>query len=267
MRLINTATREITEFFGDSIPTTYAILSHRWGKEEITFQKWMNNSSDVYKLSSRQGFCKIDSFCDQAGKNGIDWAWVDTCCIDKTSSQELSEAINSMFTWYQNSSVCYVYLHDYHQNSFDPTSLRSCEWFYRGWTLQELIAPRKVEFYNSNWQHFGTKSNSNMCAEISAITGIDLEFLLGADLESASIAKKMSWASTRKTGRLEDMAYSLLGIFAISMPLLYGEGSEAFRRLQQEIMKTYPTDHSLYAWGTPVEEMGVIKWGRRVLAS
>ncbi|KAI1473462.1 HET-domain-containing protein [Daldinia eschscholtzii] len=257
MRLINTVTGKMEEFFGDSIPTKYAILSHRWGKEEVTFREWMNKSFDICQFSSRKGIRKIGSFCRQAREDDINWAWVDTCCIDKTSSQELSEAINSMFAWYHNSSVCYVYLHDYHRNDFDAPSLRMCEWFFRGWTLQELIAPRRVEFYNSQWQRFGAKSESNMCAIVSSITGIDSEFLLGADLESASIAKKMSWASNRETGRLEDMAYSLLGIFDINMPLLYGEGSKAFRRLQEEIMKTYPMDHSLYAWGTTVRECSI----------
>ncbi|KAI1806533.1 HET-domain-containing protein [Daldinia bambusicola] len=257
MRLINTATKELEEFFDDSIPSKYAVLSHRWGNDEVTFQEWIRNLSDLSKLSSRQGYRKIASCCEQAREDDIEWVWVDTCCIDKTSSQELSEAINSMFAWYQNSSCCYVYLHDYHQDEFHAHSLRSCEWFFRGWTLQELIAPHEVVFYNSEWQSFGAKSDDYMYETISEITGIDSEFLLKGDLESASIAKKMSWASNRKTSRVEDMAYSLLGIFDINIPLLYGEGPKAFRRLQEEIMKTYPSDHSLFAWGTPVEKCSI----------
>lgn len=162
-----------------------------------------------------------------------------------------------MFHWYRNSSVCYAHLYNYEIADFDVAELEKCEWFFRGWTLQELIAPLKVDFYNKDWQRFATKSNRDVCQAISKITKIDNKFLLGSDLDSASIAKRMSWAAKRKSTRTEDTAYSLLGLFDISMPLLYGEGSKAFRRLQEEIMKTHPEDHSLYAWGIPVAECSI----------
>lgn len=179
------------------------------------------------------------------------------CCIDKASSQELSEAINSMFQWYWDSSVCYAYLQDYVSDTLDAASLEKSEWLYRGWTLQELIAPRKLVFYNKSWHCFGSKSDQNVCEVVSYITKIDVEFLLGSDLESASIAKRMSWASKRKTSRSEDIAYCLMGLFDINMPLLYGEGPKAFKRLQEEIIKQYPEDHSLYAWGVPVDKCSI----------
>ncbi|KAI1381943.1 heterokaryon incompatibility protein-domain-containing protein [Hypoxylon crocopeplum] len=256
MRLLNTETENIEEFFGEKIPLQYAVLSHRWGDEEVSLQDWLARSSRP-DVRAREGFRKIQLCCEQAKKDGIEWAWIDTCCIDKSSSQELSEAINSMFHWYGNSSVCYVHLFDYDSDTFDDTRLGDCEWFFRGWTLQELIAPQKVNFYNNNWEYFAAKSDPHMCQAISEITKIDAEFLLGSDLELASIAKRMSWASKRKTTRPEDTAYCLLGIFDINMPLLYGEGTKAFKRLQEEIMKLFPEDHSLYAWGTPVDKCSI----------
>lgn len=171
--------------------------------------------------------------------------WIDSCCIDKTSSAELSEAINSMFDWYRNSQACYAYLSDVNSPCDDPKSLteslESSKWFTRGWTLQELLAPRWVEFFDLNWNTLGTKSS--LQSEIEAITGISHLF----DFRNACIAQKMSWASRRETTRIEDEAYCLMGIFEVNMPLLYGEGSNAFVRLQLEILKT-SDDESIFAW-------------------
>ncbi|KAI1414886.1 HET-domain-containing protein [Hypoxylon sp. FL1857] len=256
MRLLNAKNGDMVEFFDESIPKRYAVLSHRWGDDEVSYHEWLARSLRP-ELRDRHGYHKIQLCCNQAIKDKIDWVWIDTCCIDKTSSQELSEAINSMFRWYRRSTICYAYLYDYKGSESNAASLAECEWFFRGWTLQELIAPRIVDFYNKDWQRFGSKSDKDVCKAISEITNIDAEFLLGADVESASVAKRMSWASKRKTSRTEDVAYCLLGIFDINMPLLYGEGHKAFHRLQEEILKTYPADHSLYAWGIPVDRCSV----------
>ncbi|KAI1634797.1 hypothetical protein F4809DRAFT_493086 [Biscogniauxia mediterranea] len=249
MRLLNTENGELKEFIGNQIPSEYAILSHRWGDQEVPYQDWLRRClfSDV---RSRYGYQKIKEFRDQAKRDGMRWAWVDT-------SQDLSEAINSMFSWYQNSSVCYVFLGDYNSDIFDASELDKCEWFLRGWTLQELIAPKRVDFFNKNWQYIGTKTNPEMCKAITNITNIDIPFLCGSDLEDASIAKRMSWASRRSTTRPEDIAYCLLEIFDINILLLYGGGTKAFQRLQEEILRRYPDDHSLYAWGIPVEKCSV----------
>ncbi|KAI1769872.1 HET-domain-containing protein [Hypoxylon cercidicola] len=253
MKLLNTVTGDIKEFLGEDTQLEYAVLSHRWGDEEVSYQDWLTRLSRP-DVRSRDGFRKIQHCCEQAKRDGFDWVWIDTCCIDKTSSQELSEAINSMFQLYRKSSMCYAYLRDYDYDTFDAARLEKCEWLFRGWTLQELIAPQKLDFYNRSWQRFGSKSDRSVCEAVSELSKIDIEFLLGADLESASIAKRMSWASRRKTTRSEDTAYCLMGIFDINMPLLYGEGPKAFKRLQEEIIKAYPTDHSLYAWGIPVDK-------------
>lgn len=175
------------------------------------------------------------------------------CCIDKTSSAELSEAINSMFSWYQNAAVCYAYLSDVPKStdvSAAESSFSKSRWFTRGWTLQELIAPCNLVFFSMDWHTLGTKIE--LSSRISSITGIERKFLSGKSLELASAAKIMSWAALRKTSRVEDIAYCLLGLFDINMPLIYGEGKKAFRRLQEEIMTSRSEDHSLFAWGTIV---------------
>jgi len=174
--------------------------------------------------------------------------WIDTCCIDKTSSAELSEAINSMYRWYQRSQVCYAYLVDVPDATADhsrPDSLfQQSKWFTRGWTLQELLAPTFVEFYDQNWIEIGTKSS--MRTLVQKITNISIL----VNIDEACVAEKLSWASTRVTTRIEDLAYCLMGLFDINMPLLYGEGHNAFLRLQLEIWNR-TNDESIFAWSMP----------------
>ncbi|KAK5198598.1 hypothetical protein LTR47_007594 [Exophiala xenobiotica] len=244
MRLLHTKTLKL-EGFGDQNIPLYAILSHTWGKEEISLQ-----DLETGNLESRRGFSKLKSTCCRAAADGFDYVWIDTCCIDKRSSAELSEAINSMYRWYQNATVCYAYLEDVYSNPGENSEdmdheSRESRWFTRGWTLQELIAPSILIFFNKTWEQLGTKTS--MAASISSFTRIPQSILLGGDLDQESVARRMSWASTRQTTRVEDLAYCLLGIFNINMPLLYGEGERAFVRLQEEIIKV-STDYSLFAW-------------------
>jgi hypothetical protein len=203
------------------------------------------------------GFAKIHGCCAQAASDGWKYAWIDSCCIDKSSSAELSEAINSMYRWYQNAEVCYAYLLDVPEDPSDEdpcaadSFFRRSKWFSRGWTLQELLAPWTVVFFNKNWIEIGTKSS--LYDTIVSITGIKPL----ANFEEACVAQKMSWASRRETTRLEDMAYCLMGLFGINMPPLYGEGENAFRRLQLEILNKMD-DESLFAWKE--ERGGVWPW-------
>ncbi|GKT65034.1 HET domain containing protein [Colletotrichum tofieldiae] len=245
MRLLNVDTLQLQEFYDHNVPD-YAILSHTWQEEEATLQDLANPAS-----ATKKGFSKIRSCCAQAIRDGYKWIWVDTCCIDKTSSAELSEAINSMFRWYQQSSVCYAYLEDLPPQSpgdLDQRRFMSSKWFTRGWTLQELIAPGLVEFYDQSWNEIGTKLS--LCDLIHQTTGIRHEILSGhLSLDSVSAAERMSWAATRNTSRLEDIAYCLLGLFDIHMPLLYGEGTRAFNRLQQEIIRS-TEDLSILLWAS-----------------
>jgi hypothetical protein len=241
MRLLNSRSLELEEFPDDRIPR-YAILSHRWQDDEVSFQDMQSGGTAIKKA----GYPKLKMCCELAFRDGLGHAWIDTCCIDKTSSAELSEAINSMYGWYQNAAVCYVYLFDVHSMAVPvDESFSTSTWFTRGWTLQELIAPENVEFYNSTWHKLGTKHTLE--DTISIITNIDVKALQGTGPEHFSIAKKMSWVSNRTTTRVEDIAYSMLGLFGVHMPLLYGEGPRAFIRLQEEIMKQ-SDDHSIFAW-------------------
>ncbi|KAF2206441.1 hypothetical protein CERZMDRAFT_115729 [Cercospora zeae-maydis SCOH1-5] len=187
MRLIDVETREL-KFFVTCQEVEYAILSHTWGQEELTYQEFRNGEGNEKKC-----YAKIMQACNQAQRDGRKFVWVDTCCINKESSSEVSEAINSMWTYYIMSKLN--------------------RWFTRGWTLQELLAPRNVVFFDCAWRYLGSKRSLADC--LSRVTGVD-----------------------RATSHVEDRAYSLMGIFGIHMPLLYGEGERAFVRLQEEIIKT-----------------------------
>ena len=234
----------LTEFVGDVIPR-YAILSHTWGpdQEEVTFADLEQDAG-----TTNAGYRKLQFCAEQAAKDGLRYFWVDTCCIDKSSSAELSEAINSMFTWYRDAARCYVYLSDVPTSSLNSSltsstpaqqqwirAFQQSRWFTRGWTLQELVAPVSVEFFSAEGERLGNKYS--LVQELHSVTGISVEALQGSHpLDQLSVDERMSWVGQRKTKREEDAAYSLLGIFNVHMPLIYGEGRrKAFARLQREI--------------------------------
>lgn len=241
MWLLNTTTRplKLHQFFENNTPR-YTILSHTWGDEEILHSDIQNGTGP-----SKKSFAKVINCCAMAAEHGFEWVWIDTCCIDKSSSAELSEALNSMFQWYQSSEVCYVFLNDLRPG--DPMDhIRQCRWITRGWTLQELIAPAKVEFYDSDWNHRGSRLEHSIL--LGEATGIPVPMLVKSrQLHTYSVASRMSWAAPRETTRAEDIAYCLLGIFDVNMTLLYGEGAKAFLRLQEEILRRN-NDMTILAW-------------------
>ncbi|RMZ17309.1 hypothetical protein D0862_00872 [Hortaea werneckii] len=324
MLLLNARTYALKFFHTAKTAPPYAILSHTWEDDEVLFK----DMDDLEKAKAKSGWQKIEYICRQALNDGLEWAWVDTCCIDKSSSAELSEAINSMFNWYKCSMVCYVYLCDLtmtatlrddhpmiitwlglaeqfsawdrshpmvglvalpasedlwkdHEEYFEAVTsvaisarrivdegyglhcsesdislidtlgaFSRAKWWSRGWTLQELLAPRDIVFMDQNWQQISRLPE--LVVTVSTISNVDVEVLLKtAPLESRCIAERLSWASKRSTTREEDTAYSLLGIFDANMPLLYGEGSRAFKRLQ-EIISLRSNDLSIYAWLKPL---------------
>ena len=229
----------LTQFLEDIPP--YAILSHTWGPEEVVFREMMEGNG-----ISKTGFDKIRFCGEQARRDGLHYFWVDTCCIDKSSSAELAEAINSMFRWYHNAAKSYVFLSDVLRKTVESkdqshqlpweSAFRKSRWFTRGWTLQELIAPVSVEFFSTDRERLGDKKSLERL--ICEITGIPSKALRGSPLADFSVTDRMLWAETRQTTREEDMAYSLLGIFDIYMPLVYGEGrANAVGRLQEEVNK------------------------------
>ena len=239
MRLLRTnpdGSFSLTWFVGDRIPR-YAILSHRWEEDnhEVTLEDLSNGVA-----SSKKGYKKIQFCAEQAKKDGLEFFWVDSCCIDKTSSAELSEAINSMFRWYRKAAKCYVYLSDVTAANCSQTqwqsAFRQSTWFTRGWTLQELLAPRSVEFFSHDNERLGDKVSLEQ--QIHEATGITVRALQGMPLVQFSLDERLQWMVNRKTTIEEDFAYCLLGVLNIHIPLLYGEGAEnACFRLFEEINK------------------------------
>ncbi|KAF2834007.1 heterokaryon incompatibility, partial [Ophiobolus disseminans] len=222
----------LTEEFHNEIPP-YAILSHTWGREEVTFRDFVDGTAH-----KKSGYRKIFWCGKQAAHDGLQFLWVDTCCINKSSSAELTEAINSMFAWYQHAEKCYAYLYDVSWPGLEsrgPVPKRTLQelsrsrWFTRSWTLQELLAPKSVEFFTAGWVRIGDKHS--LLQEIHETTRIPIRAIEGAALSEFSVEERLSWASQRTATHQEDEAYSLLGIFGIFLPTIYGEGKFAYARL------------------------------------
>jgi hypothetical protein len=290
MRLLNVHTLQFGEFFASETPP-YSILSHRWGVNEPSYKDYRKGIN-----LSGPGYEKIIKFCSFVRKRKprwrkplwgrevddsevVEWVWIDTICIDKRSSAELSEAINSMFEWYANAQECIVHLADVTAGILQDDvagQIRASNWFHRGWTLQELLAPELCIFVDKSWFAIGhvcdnSETSDNHCCRraaswsygpsiatlVTEITRIPEEFLKPSRIarwkdrfEEASIAQRLSWASHRITTRVEDEAYCLLGLLGINMPLIYGEGKMAFIRLQEQIIKR-SSDSSIFAWTMP----------------
>jgi len=231
---------QLTEELYDDIPS-YAILSHTWGKGEVLFKDMMDLTG-----KNKTGYHKIQFCGDQALRDGLEFFWVDTCCIDKSSSAELQEAINSMFQWYSGAAKCYAYLSDVSSADDNPRwelAFRKSLWFTRGWTLQELLAPKSVEFFDRDGSRLGDKKSLER--QIHEITGIPLGALRGSPLSGFSFRDRMSWMKNRKTRRKEDRVYSLFGIFGVHLPLIYGEKEEKARnRLLREVILHSTSDQT-----------------------
>ncbi|KAF5652544.1 het domain protein [Fusarium sp. NRRL 25303] len=269
MRLLQTKSHELFEASDVPVPfPSYAILSHTWisPKDEITYQDMKRRTGDIKNdVYKQKGWSKLKDYCDRAFKDGWEWAWMDTCCIDKTNPADTQEAINAMFRWYQNAGVCYAHLSDVDFVSLpDDTDLDSgtnrlrtagknkfigAKWFTRGWTLQELLAPHYLIFVDRDWHHIGTRESWALEIEkASKIEARHLNAFNPTDFASCSTAMRFSWASGRETTVEEDESYSLLGLFGISLPLIYGEGGrQAFNRLQRQLIHVYHDD-SVFAW-------------------
>jgi len=287
MYLINVVTYLLKYFVDIDDCPDYAALSHRWGatEDELTFQEIEHITE---RTLQKLGWQKLVRSCEAAKNLKCDWVWIDTCCIDKKSNAELQEAINSMWNVYSKAAVCMAYLNDVQyspmvdEDGFNSTmatdldildgqafpnwlveqSFESSQWFTRGWTLQELLAPRNVVFFAPDWRPFGTRNGlSQMIAHISEIPAETLHFENQSTTSQSanrmrqranyirgySTATKLSWAAKRRTKRIEDQAYSLLGLFNIQMPLLYGEGRTAFERLQKQLLEENG-DPTLLLW-------------------
>lgn len=256
MRLINVHTLQLHDFDDSKIPP-YCVASHRWAEEEITYEQF-----SCPQARSSSTFSKIKHFCDLiASLNKQDasfprYLWIDTCCIDKRSSAELAKCINSMFRYYRNAHLCLAYLSDVRPRKEGLDDFERSAWFERGWTLQELLAPKAVLFLNAAWEPIGLKSSQDspmqvyknpmfdlmpmsMIDRLHKVTGIPRSVLRDFSYSSdLSVEEKWSWLAGRETKLPEDMAYCMLGIFGVFMPLIYGEGAENARmRLDEEIQR------------------------------
>jgi hypothetical protein len=240
LKLSSPGKLSLTKDLHDDIPP-YAILSHTWGvdEHEVTFSDLENGS-----CKSKAGYAKLRFCGEQARKDGLEYFWVDTCCINKANHVELSEAITSMFRWYRDAVKCYVYLSDVSARKRDnsgqtqwtwESAFRKSRWYTRGWTLQELLAPTTVEFFSREEELLGNKLV--LARLIHEITDIPITALHGARLSDFSVHERLRWAAKRDTKKKEDKAYCLQGIFNVFMPLMYGEGDNAFVRLKEEIGK------------------------------
>ena len=247
MRLLNVHTLEFSEFYSDA--PKYVIASHMWSAGTEATIKDMRNRRNTDKV----GYKKVEGFAkyvqEQIGY--VEWLWIDSCCVNQASSQELSETLNSMFRWYSKAEVCLVYMADV-SNAKDEYEFRRSFWFSRAWNLQELLAPHIVVFLSQDWKVIGHKGGDGWTENgfqvskglslepvIATITGIP-EYILHdySRSKGLSVEERLAWYAGRNTHREEDMSYSMLGIFDVAMPLLYGEGAErARKRLLEEISK------------------------------
>ena len=271
MNLLKTDTYELVHIDRHRPIPRYAILSHRWEPSEITYNViatlkpsaltvLRNPSFPSLPPSLHASAAKIRGACAIALQQRLMYIWIDTCCIDKTKSEELRYALSMMFRWYRSAAVCYTYFNDI---TFDKPSEKMfksdradrrgqpSEWFERGWTLQELLAPQKMQFYDKRWKYMGTRHE--LASLVGEIAGIHFEYLNGErNLSEASCATKMSWMAGRVTSLVEDVAYSLIGLFDVDLLPIYGEGTKAFIRLQEAIMHEFGRfDESLFAWKRP----------------
>jgi len=266
MRLLNIYTFEFAEFEGDRLPP-YRITSHRWTDDEATFKDVLKK-----KNPNSKGYMKIEGFCQFIREDeerlrkyvtrelgSCKWIWIDAACVDKRSSAEVSESINSMFGWYARAVECFAYLADVPSLSAGRDTVmskfRRSEWFKRGWTLQELLVPRVVVFLNRDWEVIGHKCGyceySNPCRDagpllndiVAETTGISEDIMFDYRKSARlSVDEKLSWMADRRTTKSEDMAYCLLGIFDVTMPLLYGDGPKAMEKLERAIADKAPTE-------------------------
>ncbi|KAG8219018.1 heterokaryon incompatibility protein-domain-containing protein [Butyriboletus roseoflavus] len=234
----------------------YVMLSHVWGEDEPLYGDVKSIPNILEMSPSSPGTLKLQKFCRIAKQRGFHWCWSDTCCIDKSSSAELQESINSMFKWYRNSALTIAFLLDVLQST--PDALKQSRWFTRGWTLQELLAPTAIEFYKGDWTPFlvpsagdATLLNYKLVPEfvqsLQDILDIDKSYLVDFNPGLDGVREKLGWMATRRTTKVEDRAYCLLGILDLRLPVLYGEGERAFIRLQDEIMKN-TDDTCIFDW-------------------
>jgi hypothetical protein len=262
MRLLNVSTVELEDFPNAKNRPPYVAVSHIWGPEEISYVDMTKARQTAVR---KQGYKKIQIICKLVREQNLQYLFIDVCCLkdstrfDGSKTAEFSEAINSMFNWFADAELCFAYLKD--SNDQDEAAFHQTRWFTRRWTLLEFLAARKLVFFNGNGEYIGDRDNEAVKNIISKISGINTKYF-AADptrsrrqiVDQATIGEKWRWASRREATRIEDMAYSMLGIFGVTMPISYGEKGEAITRLGITLINnlTEPSYSSLLGWADAI---------------
>ncbi|KAK7443543.1 hypothetical protein VKT23_015716 [Stygiomarasmius scandens] len=246
-RLIDTYSLKLVEFGNAEIIPSYAILSHRWVQgEEVLYAEFLQSQDGGGKFSKpKEGYRKIEAACRQAREDGIRFIWIDTCCVEQGNHVDVAANITSMYGYYQNAKVCYVYLADIEKhdmfNKEDRLGIHQrSEWLYRGWTLQELIAPRTVVFFNKHWERIGDKYK--LREKLYEVTAVPSLVLSGKQpVQNVDVLTRMSWSFSRRTTKIQDGAYCLQGLLGVSIEPNYDESSLAsFNRLGKALFDAHP---------------------------
>ena len=230
----------------------YATFSHTWEGDEPLYHDLLLGS--VHDLAGSPKIMKLLMFCTIVRDAGFRWAWSDTCCINKMDGAALQESLTSMFQWYHDSSLTVVHLKGVLSDS-ELGALVASLWNTRAWTLQEFFASKVIRFYTEDWKPylphedvFNHKDSPVIMEEMALATGVDAKELLSLRPGSENVRQKLRLASTRYATKQEDIAYSLFGIFDVSIPVTYGEGQRrALGRLLQEVL-TRSGDATILAW-------------------
>lgn len=238
----------------------YAIFSHRWTASEPSYKdvcaSGSSGSLGKYRSTKTAGLAKLVQLCETARAIGYKFVWSDTCCIDKDNTAELSEAIHAMYKWYSHSHLCIVHF----AGSSSLEDFDQEPWFTRGWTLQELLAPRRIKFFDKGWRPFTTLDNDKkdeaLMSTLLRVTRIPRDVIVADNshgIRGHGVWEIMSWAAPRKTSRIEDAAYCLYGLFGVHPSIAYGEGEKAFPNLVEAIAERY---HSwdVFAWSGEASE-------------
>ncbi|KAI9571630.1 hypothetical protein HD554DRAFT_1798183 [Boletus coccyginus] len=237
--------REVKKFY------RYVMFSHRWQPNEPTFQQVEKTS--VYKLPASPAFSKLQNFCKLVHTLQFEWAWSDTCCVNQLDRGVQQESLVAMFRWYRGSSLTIVHLLGVFSQSQKKGYLWKSIWNTRGWTYQEYVASKVVQFYTEDWKPylgldiFNHKESPIILSEMEQAMNFATQELATLQLGLNRAREKLYLASRRETTREEDMAYSLFGIFNVAIPVIYGEGNQAVGRLLEHILSR-SVDVSLLAW-------------------